>query len=170
MIFDFYCHILSLFGFTWIMLLTMFEPIALFLSVVCKLGHPHRMLCNASKQQTLWKQQCYELVRFLARYSFLHSWAGLDEVRVKRRYRLIWYTLAANFASRVGACAGIVEPFKHLLCVTAHPQILALVNELQTPMGTCPGQYNGIPCKLSLAIESLAKQVVGNSARFWERG
>ena len=34
---------------------------------------------------------------------------------------------------------GIVEPFKHLLRVTAHPQFLAL--ELQAPMGACSGQY-----------------------------
>ena len=47
--------------------------------------------------------------------------------------------LAANLASRVGPCMGIVEPFKRVLCVTAHPQVLAL--ELQAPMGTCLGQY-----------------------------
>ena len=47
--------------------------------------------------------------------------------------------MEANFASGVGPCVGIVEPFKHLLCVTAHPQIL--VFELQAPMGACPGQY-----------------------------
>ena len=36
------------------------------------------------------------------------------------------YTLAANFASGVGPCMGMVEPFKHLLRVTAHPHFLAL--------------------------------------------
>ena len=36
------------------------------------------------------------------------------------------YTLAANFASGVGPCTGIVEPFKHLLRVTTHPHFLAL--------------------------------------------
>ena len=41
---------------------------------------------------------------------------------------------------RWGPFAWIVEPFKHFLRVTAHPQILAL--ELQVPMGACPGQYN----------------------------
>ena len=51
---------------------------------------------------------------------------------------LIRCPLAANFASAVGPCVGIVKPFK-LLRVTAHPQFLAL--ELQVPMGTCPGQY-----------------------------
>ena len=40
---------------------------------------------------------------------------------------------------QVGACAGIVEPFKHLLCATAHPQFLVL--ELRVLKGTCPGQY-----------------------------
>ena len=40
--------------------------------------------------------------------------------------------MAANFASGVGPCAGIVESFKHLLRVTAHPQILVL--ELQAAM------------------------------------
>ena len=34
--------------------------------------------------------------------------------------------LAANFASRVSACTGTVEPFKHLLPATAHPQFLVL--------------------------------------------
>ena len=35
-----------------------------------------------------------------------------------------WFCpMAANFASWVGPCVGIVEPFKHLPCVTAHPQI-----------------------------------------------
>jgi len=47
--------------------------------------------------------------------------------------------MAANFASGVGPCVGIVEPFKHILCVTAHPQILAL--GLRAPMGVCLGQY-----------------------------
>ena len=37
---------------------------------------------------------------------------------------------AANFASTVGACTGIVESLKHLLSATAHPQFLVL--ELQT--------------------------------------
>ena len=49
----------------------------------------------------------------------------------------IWYPLAANFASEVGACIGVVESFKHLLCATAHPQFLL---ELQAPMGACQGQ------------------------------
>ena len=34
---------------------------------------------------------------------------------------------------------GIVEPFKHLLRVTGHPQFLAL--ELRAAMGACSGQY-----------------------------
>ena len=42
-----------------------------------------------------------------------------------------------NFRSMVGACTRIVEPFKHLLCATAHSQVL--VHELQAPMGTCQG-------------------------------
>ena len=49
------------------------------------------------------------------------------------------YTLAANFASGVGPCMGIVEPFKHLLHVTAHPHILVV--ELRVPVGACLGQY-----------------------------
>ena len=52
---------------------------------------------------------------------------------------LIRCPLAANFASAVDPCVGIVKPFKLLLRVTAHPQFLAL--ELRVPMGTCPGQY-----------------------------
>ena len=47
--------------------------------------------------------------------------------------------MAANFASRVGPCMGIVEPFKQVLRVTTHPQILKL--ELRTPVGACSGQY-----------------------------
>ena len=45
--------------------------------------------------------------------------------------------MAANFAW-VGPCMGIVEPFKHVLRVTAHTQILAL--ELRAVIGTCLGQ------------------------------
>ena len=79
-------------------------------------------------------QRGYELVSYVARHSFLHCQAGLDEARSKMRY-----TLAVYFASGVGPCTGIVEPFKHLLRVTAHPHFLAL--ELRAPMGACSGQY-----------------------------
>ena len=74
----------------------------------------------------------YESVSFVARHSFLHCQAGTDEVTMR-------YTLAANFASGMGPCTGIVEPFKHLLRVTAHPHFLAV--ELWVPMGACLGQY-----------------------------
>ena len=50
-----------------------------------------------------------------------------------------YVSLAANFASEVGTCTGIVEPSKHLLSATAHPQFLVL--ELQAPMGACLGHY-----------------------------
>ena len=33
--------------------------------------------------------------------------------------------MAANFASGVVPCAGIVEPFNHPLHIIAHPQILS---------------------------------------------
>ena len=46
---------------------------------------------------------------------------------------------AANFTFEVGPCVGIVEPFKWVLRVTAHPQVLAL--KLGAPMGACSGQY-----------------------------
>ena len=59
-------------------------------------------------------------------------WWSTDEATMR-------YTLAANFASGVGPCMGIVEPFKHLLRVTAHPHFLAV--ELRAPMGACLGQY-----------------------------
>ena len=81
-----------------------------------------------------WQRGSYRSVRFLARYSFLHCRAGLDKARCK----WIWYP-AANFASGSGPRAGIIEPFKHSLRVTAHPQFLAL--ELRAPVGACPGQY-----------------------------
>ena len=48
--------------------------------------------------------------------------------------------MASNFASGVGPCVEIVDPFKHLLCVTTHPQILVL--ELWAPMGAYLGQYS----------------------------
>ena len=38
-----------------------------------------------------------------------------------------------------GTSTEIVGAFKHLLCVTTHPQFLVL--ELRVPMGTCLGQY-----------------------------
>ena len=44
--------------------------------------------------------------------------------------------MAANFAFRVGPCVEIVEPFKHILSVTTHPQVLA--RELRAPMGAYP--------------------------------
>ena len=45
--------------------------------------------------------------------------------------------MAANFASGVGPCAGIVEPFKQVLRVTTHPQILALEQAHWSPTCTC---------------------------------
>ena len=66
--------------------------------------------------------------------------------------------MAANFASRVGSCAGIVEPFKHLLRVTAHRQILVL--ELRAPMGACLGQY-GIYGKIH--VDGEAKRCNNNA-------
>ena len=60
-------------------------------------------------------------IHFLAQYSFLHHRGGLNEAWVKRRCRLIRYTLAANFASGMCSCVVIIEPFKHLLRLTAHP-------------------------------------------------
>ena len=86
----------------------------------------------------------YESVHFVARYSFLHCRAGLDEAWMKWQCKSIWYALAANFTSGVGPCAGIVESFKNLLCVTALPQYL--VFELQAVIGACLGQYsNSLP-------------------------
>ena len=79
----------------------------------------------------------YESVHLVAQYSFvLHCLAGLDQTRWCKSIR---YPLAANSESGVGPCTGIVNPFKHLLRATAHPQFL--VFELRAPMGTCPGQY-----------------------------
>ena len=40
----------------------------------------------------------------------------------------------------MGACTGIVELFKHLLCVRAHHQFFGF--KMQVPMGTCTGQYS----------------------------
>ena len=48
----------------------------------------------------------------------------------------------------MGTCAGIVEPFKHLLRVTAFPQFLVL--ELRAPMGTCLGQYGSWTLHISV--------------------
>ena len=53
--------------------------------------------------------------------------------------------MAANFTSRVGPCVGIVEPSKHVLHVTTHPQILAL--DLQAPTGVFPRQYGSVEDK-----------------------
>ena len=75
----------------------------------------------------------------------------------KARYKSIRDPLAANFASRVGLCARIVETFKHLLCVTTHPQFLAL--ELWAATGVCPGQY-------STTTDSLASLVDMHQAAF----
>ena len=74
-------------------------------------------------------QRGNESVHFLAWYSFLHCWAGLNEAQMKWQSWSIWswrtilsmnpYTLAITFTPWVGTCTGIVKPFKHLL--TAHP-------------------------------------------------
>ena len=64
----------------------------------------------------------------------LSGWPERNTDKVMMRY-----TLAANLASGVGPCTGIVEPSKHLLSVTAHPHFLAL--ELRASMGACSGQY-----------------------------
>ena len=59
--------------------------------------------CNMKFVAEAW-QRGYGSVHFPAQYIFLHSWAGLAEARAKRRDR----------SSGLGACTGIVEPFKHL--------------------------------------------------------
>lgn len=117
---------------------------------VLSLWHKIHVL-QVMKAAEAW-QRGYESVHFLARYSIFHRRAGLNEAQTKRRCRPIWYPLAANFASWVGACAEIVGPLKHLLRVTAHPQFLAF--ELQTPMGACPGQHGTHnPCFIHCAQE-----------------
>ena len=94
-------------------------------SLVCRVLSLQYDICILQAMNPLegW-QRGWESVHSLAGYSFLYRQADLDKAQAKRRCRLIWYTLAANFASGMGACAGIVEPFKHLFRVTAHPQIL----------------------------------------------
>ena len=99
--------------------------------------------CSTKSTKCKWQlntaenwQRDYDSVHFVARYSFLHcqGWPrqSMDETTMQ-------YPLAANFTSRAGPCTGIVEPFKHLLCVTTHPQFLVL--ELWAPIGASPGQY-----------------------------
>ena len=82
---------------------------------------------NAASDNTVeaW-QWGYGLVCFLVWYSFLHlvrlastkhGWSG-DEG---------WFSYsAANSASRLGTWTRIVEPFKHHLCESAHPQFCRL--------------------------------------------
>ena len=76
---------------------------------------PKIRLLQAMNAVETW-QQDYRSAHFVARYSFLHHWPGLDKAWAKWQCKSIWYLLAANFASGVGPCGGIVEPFKHLLC------------------------------------------------------
>ena len=108
---------------------------------VCSLVHSvlilqHKIhVLQVTNAAEAW-QQGYESVHFLARYSIFYR-ADLDEAWTKGRCRSIWYTLAANFTFWVGACT---ELFKHLLCVTTHPQFLVL--ELRVSMGACLGQYS----------------------------
>ena len=61
-------------------------------------------------------QRGYELVHSVAWYSFLYCQAGLPTKHGQSddASRSIWYLLAANFASRVSPCTGIVEPFNPL--------------------------------------------------------
>ena len=88
-------------------------------------------LCQYSLQEMnvaeAW-QWGYGLVHFVARYSSLPLWAGLDEAQVKWWYRSIWYSLAANFSSGVGACTRIVELFILLLHATIYTQFLVLTH------------------------------------------
>ena len=62
-----------------------------------------------------------------------------SKVRPKKKYARFGPMHGCQLRIRCGPCSGIVEPFKHFLRVTAHPQILAL--ELRAPMGACSGQY-----------------------------
>ena len=59
------------------------------------------------------------------------------------------YSLAANVASGVGTCAGIAEPFKHLLIATTHSQFLEL--ELWAPTG----QYGILVNLVVVSIQSI---------------
>ena len=54
-------------------------------------------------------QQGYGFIFFLAWYSILHHWTVLDATQTKLQCRSIRYFLAANFASGVGSCMGIVD-------------------------------------------------------------
>ena len=120
-------------------------------SVLC-LQYEIRVLQTTNASEG-W-QRGYESVRFLARYSFLCRQAGLDEAWAKWWCRSIRYTLAANVASGVGACAGIVEPLKHLLRVIAHPKFLVL--ELRVTIGACSWQYgNFVLAKIRLGLISV---------------
>ena len=100
-------------------------PISDLVRRVLSLQHEICVLQAMTERCETW-QQGYESISFVARYSFLNRWAGLNEARCDTIY----------FASRVGPCMGIVESCKYLL---AHPQFLAL--ELRAPMGACSGQY-----------------------------
>ena len=55
---------------------------------------------------------------------------GQHEAQSMKLEVTMQYTLAVNFASGVGPCTGIFEPFKHLLRVTAHPQFWHLLGTI----------------------------------------
>ena len=82
--------------------------------------------------------QGYGLVHFLASYTF--STIRQSSTKHGKSDDLVdLVPRQLTFASGVGACMGIVEPFKHLLHATTNPHVLVL--ELQATMGTCLEHY-----------------------------
>ena len=77
-------------------------------------------LCSTKFVYCKWRLNAAETWQqgYKSQLSPLSGWPqrSMDETTIR-------YTLAANFASGVGPCTGIVESFKHLLCVTAHPHL-----------------------------------------------
>ena len=70
------------------------------------------------------------------------SWPWQSTGKAKIEVNLVLRQLTLG----VGPAMRKVEPFKHLLCETAHPQFLVL--KLWAPMGACLGHYGDISFKI----------------------
>ena len=70
---------------------------------------------RTASDEEIWQRGYGGRLLFLAQYRFLHRRAWPQSKATMQADSV------ANFASVVGACTGIVEPFKHLLRANAHP-------------------------------------------------
>ena len=105
-------------------------------------------VCFLHDTAEAWKQG-YRLVSFLAWYSFLHHWDGLNEALVKRQWRLISFP-AGTFASVWWG--PVIKPVKHLFHLTVHPQVWCMTCELHECL---PRTIRYVKSKSSVTLQTI---------------